>query len=119
MEAQGAALARSGLRTLIAEASQSLAHLDASRLEELALACQALSGALPDQTAEEREEVFREMRAAAGEMEILARVLEATRGNLRVMQRLRDLRAGRIEYTEGQARGWAAAEGAEGGDGHD
>jgi hypothetical protein len=45
-------------------------------------------------------------------MAVFARVLEATRSNLNVMKRLRELRAGRLEYTERQARG-----GAEGGHG--
>jgi hypothetical protein len=43
-------------------------------------------------------------------MAVFARVLEATRANLNVMSRLRELRAGRVEYTERQARGGACAE---------
>jgi hypothetical protein len=39
-------------------------------------------------------------------MAVLARVIEATSANLQVMHRLRDLRAGRLEYSEVQARGW-------------
>ena len=36
-------------------------------------------------------------------MAVFARVLEATRANLKVMNRLRELRAGRLEYGEPQA----------------
>ena len=43
-------------------------------------------------------------------MAVFARVLEVTRGNLSVMSRLRELRAGRVEYTERQARGGTGEE---------
>ena len=43
-------------------------------------------------------------------MAVFARVLEATRSNLSVMKRLRELRAGRLEYTERQARGGVGIE---------
>ncbi len=43
-------------------------------------------------------------------MAVFARVLEVTRGNLNVMSRLRELRAGRVEYTERQARGGIGGE---------
>ena len=49
-------------------------------------------------------------------MAIFARVLEATRANLQVMNRLKEMRAGRLEYSERQARG---GKGTEGGHGHD
>jgi hypothetical protein len=39
---------------------------------------------------------------ATGDMAVFARVLEATRANLNVMNRLRELRAGRLEYREGR-----------------
>lgn len=113
MVAEGERAGGSGMRALIGEASLALARLDAGRLEELAVACEALNRDLPGRTGKAREEVLRELLASAGEMAILARVLDATRRNLRVMQRLRDLRAGRVEYTEGLARG-----GAEAGNGH-
>jgi hypothetical protein len=48
-----------------------------------------------------------EAREAAGEMAVFARVLDATRENLSVMRRLRELRAGRLEYSERNLRGWA------------
>jgi hypothetical protein len=37
-------------------------------------------------------------------MAVFARVLEATRANLNVMNRLRELRAGRLEYGEAAGR---------------
>ena len=44
-------------------------------------------------------------------MAVFGRVLEATRDNLQVMNRLRELRAGRLEYGEvTEARGWARGE---------
>lgn len=93
----------------MAEASRALALLDAGRLEELLQTCEALNRELP-LAEEERAVLAREAREAAGEMAVLARVLEATRANIRVMNRLRELRAGRIEYSERQVRGWAPAE---------
>ena len=115
MQERRAGFAPTRFRGLIAEAWLALARLDASRLQELALACQAFQCGLSAKSAEERTAAVEEIRAAAGEMAILGRVLEATRGNLRVMERLRELAAERIEYTEAQARGWAA----EARDGHD
>ena len=38
-------------------------------------------------------------------MAVFARVLDATRANLNVMNRLRELRMGRLEYSERQVRG--------------
>lgn len=98
------------LREIVVEASRALALLDTARLEELALSCQALVGAENLASAKERKLQARE---AVADMAVFARVLEATRANLNVMNRLRELRAGRLEYTERQARGGAAAE-----DGH-
>jgi hypothetical protein len=43
-------------------------------------------------------------------MAVFARILEATRSNLNVLRRLRELRAGRLEYGESQTRGWAEME---------
>lgn len=86
------------LRELVAEATRALARLDADRLEELALCCQALNrdqgaGSLPP------GEMARQARAARGEWEVFGRVLDATRGNLAVINRLRELRAGAVlEY---------------------
>ncbi|MGD1063008.1 MAG: hypothetical protein ABR860_07075 [Terracidiphilus sp.] len=97
------------LKELVVEASRALAHLDATRLEELALSCQALTLARNSEDAGERERVARQGREAAADMAVFARVLEATRANLNVMKRLRELRAGRLEYTERQARGGAGA----------
>jgi len=93
----------------VVEASRALACLDAARLEELALSCQALTRARSSEDTGEREHLARQAREAKADMAVFARVLEATRSNLNVMKRLRDLRAGRLEYTERQARGGAGA----------
>ena len=87
------------LKELVVEASLALARLDADRLEELALSCQALNRDLaPGSARSERAELARQAREAAGDMAVFARVLEATRANLEVMNRLRELRDGRLEY---------------------
>jgi hypothetical protein len=109
------------IRDVVAEASQALARLDADRLEELALACQALNrdrGLKDDSTGSEAETrkqradpaLARQAREAAGDMRAFGRVLDATRANLTVIRRMRQLREGKIEYSEAQARGWAPPE---------
>jgi hypothetical protein len=98
------------LKQLVVEASQALALLDAGRLEELALSCEALNRDLPIASSEDRMRLARQAQEAASEMAVFARVLEVTRSNLNVMNRLRELRAGRLEYSEAQARGWTRGE---------
>lgn len=93
------------LRELVVEASRALARLDAERLEEMALSCQALNRALAPEDREQRKLIARQARDAAADMAVFARVLEATRANLSVMNRLRELRTGRLEYSVRQARG--------------
>jgi hypothetical protein len=93
------------LRELVVEASRALARLDADRLEELALSCQALNRDLKPESQTEREGLARQSREAAGDMATFARVLEATGANLNVMNRLRELRAGRLEYGQRPTRG--------------
>jgi hypothetical protein len=93
------------LKELVVEASRALARLDAGRLEELALSCQALNRDLAP-----TGDLARQAAEAAGEMAVFARVLDATRANLNVLNRIRELRAGRLEYGEVQAPGWARAE---------
>jgi hypothetical protein len=104
------------LKELVAEASRALARLDAPRLEELALSCQALNRDLAPWTAEAQREWARQAREAAADMAVFARVLEATRANMRVMNRLRELRTGRLEYSERQARGCVNTESGHGND---
>jgi hypothetical protein len=98
----------SELKELVVEASQALARLDAARLEELALSCQALT--LAPKTKHSRELLARQAREAVGDMAVFARVLEATRANLNVMRRLKELREGSLEYSERQVRGGAGGE---------
>ncbi|HKN21113.1 MAG TPA: hypothetical protein VJX73_06845 [Terracidiphilus sp.] len=104
------------LKELVVEASRALARLDATRLEELELSCQALTRARDTEDLGERTLLAQQAREAKADMAVFARVLEATRANLNVMKRLRELRAGRLEYTERQARGGASAEGGHGDD---
>jgi hypothetical protein len=104
------------IREVVAEASRALAQLDADRLEELALACEALNrqrGSLDSGSDSRRYDgaLVRQAREAAGDMKAFARVLEATRANLTVIRRLRQLnKRGHLEYSEAQARGWASTE---------
>lgn len=102
------------LKELVVEASRALARLDADRLEELALSCQALNRDLAPANSEEQAGLARKAQEAVGEMAVFARVLEATRANLHVMNRLRELHAGRLEYNEPQGRGWARMESSHG-----
>jgi hypothetical protein len=86
------------LKALVVEASLALASLDAERLEELALSCQALNRDLSAWNGQERAEMARAAWESAGEMAVFERVLEATRTNLDVMSRLRQLHEGQREY---------------------
>ena len=117
---------RPKLKELVLEASRALARLDADRLEELALSCQALNRDLVQSDLAQGDAVDRallalECKEAEGDMAVFARVLEATRTNLNVMNRLRELRTGRLEYSEGHPKyggrpsaGWLPAEGGHG-----
>lgn len=98
------------LKEIVVEASRALAHLDADRLEELATSCQALNRDLPVASSPERAELARQARAAKGDLQAFAGVLEATRSNLEVIRRLREIRMGRRGYGDGEARGWAERE---------
>ena len=93
------------LKELVVEASRALARLDAPRLEELALSCQALNRDLDSLDTDARRDLARQAREAAADMAVFARVLDATRANRNVMNRLRELRAVQLEYSERQARG--------------
>lgn len=86
------------LREVVVEASLALARLDAERLEELALSCQALNRELSPSGAAGGEELARQARDAAREMAVFGRVLAATQANLDVMARIRELRQARLEY---------------------
>ncbi len=92
------------LRQIVVQASRALALLDADRLEELALCCQALNRDVQIHRPALDPDIARQAREAAGEMAVFARVLDATRANLNVMNRLRELRQGVLDY--GQPR-WA------------
>lgn len=89
------------LKQIVAEASRSLATLDAERLEELADACAALRRDVILADAVERIEIAEQARQAAQDMAVFARVLEATRNNLAVLERLRELRFGVSGYGSG------------------
>jgi len=102
------------LKEMVAEASRALALLDADRLEELAHSCQALNRDLARTSGQadalERGKLTAQAHEAKKEMAVFARVLDASRANLTVLNRLRDVRVDRLEYREGQVRGWAGTE---------
>ncbi|WP_420239891.1 hypothetical protein ACOBR2_10115 [Telmatobacter bradus] len=98
------------LKNMVVEASRALAQLDADRLEELALSCQALNRELTPIPNGLQARLTRQAREAAVPMEVFSRVLDATRANLRVMHRLREIRMGQIEYGERAAGEWSGAE---------
>jgi hypothetical protein len=102
------------LRELVVEASLALARLDADRLEELAVSCQALNRDLVPSNGLERVEWVRQAHEAQGELAVLGRVLEATRANLEVVNRLRERSGSRLEYAglhaPASAGHWASAE---------
>ena len=109
MQEMGEHRGRPKLKELVVEASRALSRLDADRLEELALCCQALNRDLTDRDllhgdAADGAELALECKEAGGDMAVFARVLEATRANLDVMTRLRELRSGRLEYGEGHSK---------------
>jgi hypothetical protein len=90
------------LKDMITEASLALARLDSDRLEELGLSFEALTRGLgnPDENKEISFEC--EARDTVQQMAVFSRVLEATRSNLNVMQRLREMRARRVECLDSQ-----------------
>lgn len=100
------------LRAMVMKASQALALLDAPRLYELALSCEALSRQLEETgQADEgwRRELTAQARYARSDMAVFERVLDATRANLNVMRRLRSMRVGEIEYkAPGAQTAWTA-----------
>lgn len=100
------------LRQLVVEASHALARLDADRLEELSLSCQALNRDLALVAGEGRADCERQSREAVRDMAVFARVLEVTRANVNVMNRLRALRTNRLEYGQehesGPAESWTS-----------
>jgi len=95
------------LKELVVEASRALAQLDAPRLEELALSCEALNRDLESMGADKKSDLARQAREAAPGMAVLGRVLAVTRANQNVMRRLREVRERRLEYSERQIRAGA------------
>jgi hypothetical protein len=98
------------LKELVMEASQALARLDAERLEELALSCQALNRDLAWMDGDARLALVPQVKEAAKDMAVFARVLEATRSNLDVMNRLRERRMGQLEYRADSRSEWRPTE---------
>jgi hypothetical protein len=90
-------------KDMLVNASRALAHLDADRLEEMALSCAALVGDEHEGRFDSRGPQGTDSGEAGRQTAIFARVLEATRANLNVMRRLRAVRATRLEYDQPRA----------------
>jgi hypothetical protein len=110
MQWTGEIRVRPELKWIVGEASRALACLDAERLEELALSCQALNRNLAPAAASERAKIMAEVREAAREMAVFGRVLDATRANLAVMNRLKELHAGKLGYEPRAGSQWILTE---------
>lgn len=89
------------VKDIVVDARRALARLDAERLEEIAMSCQALDHALSQEDVEGGCELQRAGGAAKQEMAVLARVLEMTQANRNVLNRGREMRATRLEYGRG------------------
>ncbi len=105
MQALAARRVHPELREIVVEASRALACLDADRLEELALSCQALNRDLEIAGIVGRSDLARQAKDAQPDLAVFGRVLEVTRANLTVMNRIQALRTGRfLAYNEYEAR---------------
>lgn len=89
------------MKEVVLEAARSLAHLDAARLEELAVSCNVLNRELQRAQGSARTRLAKEVLGNQREMALLASVLEATRANLRVLRHLSAMRTGSVEYAPG------------------
>ncbi len=98
MQALGRQIERPELKEIVLEASRALAHLDADRLDELAASCRMLNRAQMAANPADRAKLALETQATAQEMQVFGHMLQATRANMRVLRRLRELRAGHVEY---------------------
>jgi alpha-D-ribose 1-methylphosphonate 5-triphosphate synthase subunit PhnI len=98
------------LKEIVVEASRALAQLDADRLEELALSCQALNKDVSAGTLQDRSLLAKQVREASGDMAVFSRILDATRANLDVLNRARERRTERLEYGQPLVRNWVRAE---------
>lgn len=108
--------ARPEIKEIVAEASRALALLDAGRLEELALSCEALNREMTAVGAAGQKALAEEASEAVKEMAVFSRVLTATWANVDVMNFLRELRASRLEYSPPARREWMSTKACHGDD---
>src|SRR5579863_1592273 len=107
---------RPEIKEIVAAASRALALLDAGRLEELSLSCEALNQEMNDAGADGKRALAEEATEAVKEMAVFSRVLTATWANVDVMNFLRELRASRLEYTPQTRRQWMSMKARDGDD---
>jgi hypothetical protein len=97
------------LREALIAASRALARLDADRLEELALSCQALVSGFERGAGANLQQGSRP-RDGGRELTELGLVLRATQANLAVLRGLRRGGATELEYGQAAARAGTAIE---------
>ncbi len=88
---------------MLVDALHALEHLDAIRLEEMAISCAALVCDRKRAQGDSGPHPQTSLDGGNEEMAIFVRVLAATGANLKVLSKLREIRATQLEY--GQARG--------------
>ena len=97
------------LKEIVIEASRALAQLDADRLEELALSCEALNKDFAVGALQDRSLLAEQVREASGDMAVFTCILDATRANMDVLNRVRERRTERLEYGQPLVRNWERA----------
>jgi hypothetical protein len=102
------------LKDMLTKASLALAYLDAERLEEMALSCEALVRGPDSQPYHSKNQWKPASGKAMEEMAIFAGILEATKANLKVMHNLCEAHAAHLEY--GPAQTFSASEESDHGD---
>jgi len=99
------------LKEIVFEASRALARLDADRLEELALSCQALNRDYSAASLQDRSLLAAEARETNREMKVFSRILDMTQANLGVLDRSRERQSECLEYGQPVMRLWNAENG--------
>lgn len=102
------------LRTILSEASEALARLDADRLEEMAFCCESLAG--ETLLCGSLDPLRDDRRKAEDELTVLRKLLKATRSNLAIVNGIGAERGSRLEYGDNRAIGSVGTEGDHGND---
>jgi hypothetical protein len=101
-------------KAMLVDALHALEHLDALRLEEMAISCAALVSDRKEAQCDSGRHSETRLDLENEEMAIFARVLAATRANLNVLSKLQGIRATRLEYSPARGHCLCVAEGEDG-----